>query len=144
MKAPEDRSVPHSISCTPLQWLRMQDLAERAGRPTSPYVVGRVLKRDGPDEDGRGHALVLDVDRQREMHEAAIRAEAALSQLSGLSGETSPGLAALVGMLFEARLDGMARAGRGDELQSLLASIAGPERAATIIGRVMERIRREG
>ena len=144
MKAPEDRSVPHSISCTPLQWMRMQDLAARAGRPTSPYVVGRVLKRDGPGEDGPGHALVLDEGQQREMHKAAIRAEAALSQLSGLSEEASPGLAALAGMLFEARLDGMVRAGRGDELQSLLASIAGPERAATIVGRVMERIRREG
>ena len=144
MKAPEDRSVPHSISCTPLQWMRMQDLAKRAGRPTSPYVVDRVLKRDELGGGEGGHALVLDEEEQREMHDAAVRADAALSQLSGLSDEASPGLAALVGMLFEARHDGLARAGRGDELQSLLASIAGPERAATIVGRVVERIRREG
>ena len=86
MKAPEDRSVSHSISCKPLQWMRMQELAERAGRPTSPFIVDRVLKRDGFGDGQDGHALVLDQDGQRDMQEAAVRAEAALSELLGPAG----------------------------------------------------------
>ena len=140
MKPPEERSVSHSMSCTPVQWERMRDLAQEAGKQTSPYIVGRVLKRDGlgDEETGRGHALVLAEGWQREMHDAAIRAEAAISELLGLSGGSSPGLAATVAMLFEARLDEMARTGRRDEMESLLTSIVGPERAADIVRRVLE------
>ena len=144
MKAPEDRSVSHSISCKPLQWMRMQELAERAGRPTSPFIVDRVLKRDGFGDGQDGHALVLDQDGQREMQEAAVRAEAALSELLGPAGGSTPGLAAMVGMLFEARLDEMAREGCLDEMLSLLAPVTGPDRAAAIVQRAAERVRPGG
>ena len=140
MKPPEERSVSHSISCTPPQWARMRELAQEAGRQTSPYIVGRVLKRDGlgDEETGRGHALVLDEGQQREMHDAALGAEAAISQLFGLSDTSSPGLHEIVAMLFEARLDELARTGRQDEMEALLSSITGPERAAAIVRRVLE------
>ena len=144
MKAPEDRSVSHSISCKPPQWLRMQELAERAGRPTSRFIVDRVLKRDGSGDEKAGHALVLDEGRQREMHEAAVRAEAALSELLGSAGGSAPGLATVVALLFEARLDELARAGRLDELQSLLASVTGPGRAAAIVRRAAVRVGPDG
>ena len=140
MKPPEERSVSHSISCTPLQWEQMRELAQEAGRQMSPYIVGRVLKRDGfgDEETGRGHALVLDEGQQREMHDSALAAEAAISQLFGLSDTSSPGLHEIVAMLFEARLDEMARTGRQDEMESLLSPIIGLERATDIIRRVRE------
>ncbi len=125
-KAPEERSVSHSISCTALQWARMRELAERAGMRTSPYIVGRVLKREG----GGDHALVLDGAQQRALCDAATDAEAALSQLCGLSGEVSDGLRETIARLFEARLDEMAQEGRLEEMETLLAAIVGPERAA--------------
>ncbi len=135
-KAPEELSVSHSISCTPLQWARMRELAERAGMRTSPYIVGRVLKREGFGAGEAGHALVLDGKRQRAMHDAALGAEAALS---GLSGDASAGLRGTVALLFEARLDEMAREGRGKEMEALLATIIGPERAADIARRAAMR-----
>ena len=144
MKAPEDRSVSHSISCKPLQWMRMQELAEQAGRQASPFIVDRVLKRDGSGDEKAGHALVLDDGQQREMREAAVRAEAALTELFGSAGGAVPGLAATVALLFEARLDELARAGRLDEMQSLLAPITGPDRAAAIVRRAAERVRPNG
>ncbi len=135
-KAPEELSVSHSISCTPLQWARMRELAERAGMRTSPYIVGRVLKRGGFGAGEAGHALVLDRKQQRATHDAALGAEAALS---GLSGEASAGLRGTVAPLFEARLDEMAREGRGKEMEALLARIIGPERAADIARRAAMR-----
>ncbi len=144
MKAPEDRSVPHSISCKPLQWLRMQELADRADKPVSRFIVDRVLKRDGFADGKQGHALALDEAQQREMQGAVVRAEAALSEPLGPAGGSTPGLAAMVAMLFEARLDEMARAGRLDAMQSLLAPVIGPDRAAAIVQRAAERARHGG
>ena len=139
-KAPEELSVSHSISCTPLQWTRMRELAERAGMRTSPYIVGRVLKREGFGAGEAGHALVLDGKQQRGMHDAALGAAAALSGLSGDAyayGYT--GLRETVALLFEARLDEMAREGRRGEMEALLASVTGPERAAALVRRAVMR-----
>ncbi len=144
MKAPEDRSVSHSISCKPVQWMRMQELAERAGKPVSRFIVDRVLKRDAVAHGEHGHALALDKKRQQAMQGAAVHAEAALSALLGPAGGSEPDLAAMVAMLFEARLDEMAREGRLDEMQSLLAPVTGPDRAADIVQRAAERVRPSG
>ena len=154
-KAPEERSVSHSISCTPLQWARMRELAGGAGMRTSPYVVGRVLQREGfgagdagpstgsgqapATGSGQAHALVLDGAQQRALSDAAASAEAALSQLCGLSGKASAGLRETIALLFEARLDEMAQEGRLEEMETRLAAITGPERAAAIAGRVRAR-----
>ncbi len=119
-KAPEERSVSHSISCTPLQWARMRELAEGAGMRTSPWIVGRVLKREG--FGAAGHALELDGGQQRAMRNAAADAEAALSLLSANSDEASAGLRETVALLFEARLAEMAREGRREEMETLLAT----------------------
>ncbi len=135
-KAPEELSVSHSISCTPLQWARMRELAERAGMRTSPYIVGRVLKREGFGAGEAGHALVLNGKQQRGMHDAALGAAAALS---GLSGDASAGLRGTVALLFEALLDEMARGERGKEMEALLATIIGPERAAGLARRAAMR-----
>ena len=140
-KAAEERSVSHSISCTPLQWARMRELAGRAGMPTSPWLVGRVLGREGFGAEDGGHVLVLDGDRQRQVRDAAREAERALLQLCGLSGGKCGGLRETVALLFEARLDEMARTGRGEEMEALLAPIAGPERAARIAGAASGRVR---
>ena len=62
---------------TGLDWERIRDLAERAGKPMSRFVVDRLLGRDGSagaDAD-RGDALVLDDGQQRAMHDAALRAD---------------------------------------------------------------------
>ena len=136
-KAPEERSVSHSISCTPQQWARMRELAEEAGMRTSPWIVGRVLKREG--FGGTGHALELDGGQQRAMRDAAADAEAALSQLSANSDEASAGLRETVALLFEARLAEMAREGRREAMETLLAAVVGPERAAAIADRVRAR-----
>lgn len=133
-KAAEELSVSHSISCTPLQWARMKELAERAGMRTSPWVVGRVLKREGFGD--AGHALVLDGAQQRALSDVAASAETALSQLCGLSGDASARLGETIALLFEARLDDMAQEGRGEEMEALLASVVGPARAAAIAERV--------
>ena len=114
----------------------MRELAERAGMRTSPWIVGRVLKRGGFDAGEAGHALVLDGKRQRAMYDAVLGAAAALS---GLSGKASAGLRGTVGLLFEARLDEMAREGRGEEMEALLARVIGPERAAGIVRRAAMR-----
>lgn len=137
-KAPEELSVSHSISCTPVQWARMRELAERAGMRTSPYIVGRVLKREGFGAGEAGHALVLDGKQQRGMHDAALGAAAALSGLS-CDAYACTGLRGAVALLFEARLDEMAREGRGKEMEALLASVTGPERAADIARRAAMR-----
>ena len=60
-------------------------------------------------------------------------------RMSGLSGEASAGLRGTVALLFEARLDDMAREGRGKEMEALLARIIGPERAAGIARRAAMR-----
>ena len=143
-KPAEELSVSHSISCTPLQWARMRELAERAGMPTSPYVVGRVLKREGFGAGDDGHALALDGAQQRALSDAAASAETALSQLCGLSGDASAGLRETVALLFEARLDDMAQEGRREEMEALLASVVGPARAAAIAERVVARSARGG
>jgi len=143
-KAVEELSISHSISCTPLQWARMKKLAEGAGMRTSPYIVGRVLKREGFGAGETGHALVLDGAQQRALGDAAADAEAALSQLCGLSGDASAGFRETIALLFEARLDDMAQGGRGEEMQTLLASVIGPARAAAIAERVVTRSARGG
>ncbi|MCY4502386.1 MAG: hypothetical protein OXE57_12585 [Alphaproteobacteria bacterium] len=68
MKAPRERSVSHSLSCTALEWERIRELAELAGKPMSRFVVDRVLGRDGADDTEAGDALVLDERQQRAMH----------------------------------------------------------------------------
>ncbi len=136
-KAPEERSVSHSISCTPLQWARMRELAKGAAMRTSPWIVGRVLKREG--FGAAGHALELDGAQQRAMRDAAAGAEEALSRLSANSDETSAGLRETVALLFEARLAEMGREGRQEVMETLLAAIVGPERAAAIAHRVRAR-----
>ena len=138
-KAAEELSVSHSISCTPLQWARMRELAERAGLRTSPYIVGRVLGREGSSAGDSGHALVLDGAQQRALSDAAAGAEAALLQLCGLSGDAPAGLGETIALLFETRLDDMAQEGRGEEMEALLASVVGPARAAAIAERIVTR-----
>ena len=144
MKAPEDRSVSHSISCKPVQWLQMQQLAEQAGKPVSRFIVDRVLKRAGFADGEHGHTLALDKKQQQEMQRATARAEAALSELLGPAGGSAPDLAAMVAMLFEARLDEMARTGHLDAMQTLLAPVTGPDRAAAIAQRAVERVQPGG
>ena len=143
-KALEERSVSHSISCTPLQWARMRELADRAGKRTSPYIVGRVLKREGFDAGETGHALVLDSAQQRTLCEAVASAEAALSQLCSLSGDAPAGLGETIALLFETHLDEMAQEGRGEEMEALLASVVGPARSAAIAERAIARSARGG
>ena len=126
----------YCITCPRSGWRAIRALAERAGMRTSPYIVGRVLKREGFGAGEAGHALVLDGKRQRGMHDAALGAAAALS---GLSGEASAGLRGTVALLFEARRDERAREGRGKEMETLLARIIGPERAADIARRAAMR-----
>ncbi len=104
---------------------------------TSPWIVGRVLKREG--FGAAGHALELDGEQQRAMRDAAADAEAALSRLSANSDEASAGLRETVALLFEARLAEMAREGRREEMETLLAAVIGPERAAAIARRVRAR-----
>ena len=126
----------YCITCPRSGWRAIRALAERAGMRTSPYIEGRVLKREGFGAGEAGHALVLDGKRQRGMHDVALGAAAALS---GLSGEASAGLRGTVALLFEARLDEMAREGRGKGMEALLAATVGPERAAGIARRAAMR-----
>ena len=143
MRAPRERAVSHSLSCTALDWERIRDLAERSGKPMSRFVVDRVLGRDGSGdaEADRGDALVLDETQQRAMHDAALRAEALIERLVAGPDDEAPDLAGSVRMLFEARLDEMARTGRHEAMRALLASTVGPERAARIVGKVLDRLR---
>ena len=66
----------YCITCPRSDWRAIRALAERAGMRTSPYIVGRVLKREGFGAGEGGHALVLDGKRQRGMLDAALGAAA--------------------------------------------------------------------
>ena len=55
------------------------------------------------------------------------------ARIRELADEASAGLRGTVALLFEARLDEMAREGRGEEMEALLARVIGPERAAGIV-----------
>ena len=143
MRAPRERAVSHSLSCTALDWERIRDLAERSGKPMSRFVVDRLLGRDGSGdvETARGDSLVLDETQQRAMHDAALRAEALIAGLVARPDDAAPDLAGSVRTLFEARLDEMARTGRHEAMRALLASTVGPERATRIVATVLDRVR---
>ena len=148
MSERRERAVSHSLSCTALEWERIRDLADDAGTSMSRFIVDRVLGRDGSDGDGSdGDALVLDPGQQRAMHDAALRAEALMVRLVGRPDPASPDVPDVpdaVRALFEARLEDMVRTGRLEAAKVLLASIVGPERAARILGPIVEREKRHG
>ena len=144
MRAPRERSVSHSLSCTALEWERIRELAELAGKPMSRFVVDRVLGRDGAGDTEAGDALVLDEDRQWAMHDAMLRAEALIDRLvAPQSDDGSPDLAGSVRILFEARVAEMVRTGRHEAMEALLAPVVGPERAARIVASVIDARRRD-
>ena len=150
MSARRERAVSHSLSCTALEWERIRDLADDAGTSMSRFIVDRVLGRDGSDGDGSdgdgpgGDALVLDPGQQRAMHDAALSAEALMVRLVGRPDPASPDVPDAVRALFEARLEDMVRTGRLEAAKVLLASIVGPQRAARILGPIVERVKRHG
>ena len=147
MSDQRERAVSHSLSCTALEWERIRDLADDAGTSMSRFIVDRVLGRDGSGGDGRpdgGHALVLDAGQQRAMHDAALRAESLMVRLVGHSDPASLDVPDAARALFEARLEDMVRTGHLEAARALLASIVGPERAARILGPIVERVRRRG
>ena len=147
MSERRERAVSHSLSCTALEWERIRDLADDAGKSMSRLIVDSVLGRDGSGGDGQpdgGDALVLDAGQQRAMHDAALRAESLIVRLAGPSDPASPDVPDAVSALFEARLEDMVRTGRLESAKALLASIVGPERAARILSPIVERVKRHG
>ena len=147
MSQRRERAVSHSLSCTALEWERIRDLADDADTSMSRFIVDRVLGRDGSGGDARpdgGHALVLDAGQQRAMHDAALRAESLMVRLVGHSDPASLDMPDAVRALFEARLEDMVRTGHLEAARALLASVVGPERAARILGPVVERVKRRG
>ena len=147
MSERRERAVSHSLSCTALEWERIRDLADDAGKSMSRFIVDRVLGRDGPGGDGQldgGSALVLDAGQQRAMHDAALRAESLMVRLVGPSDPASLDVPDAIRALFEARLEDMVRTGRLEAAKALLASIVGPERATGILGPIVERVKRHG
>ena len=145
MSARRERAVSHSLSCTALEWERIRDLAAHAGKSMSRYIVDRVLGRDEsggePHPDG-GHSVALNAGQQRAMHDAALRAESLIVRLVGPPDAASLDMPEAVRALFEARLEDMVRTGRLEAAKALLTSIIGPERAARILSRVVERAQR--
>ena len=139
MSASRERSVSHSISCTALEWERLRELAEREGKTISRFIRDRMAERGRCGHGGVGDALALTADEMRAMHDAAVRAEALVSRLVERPDGASPDLGEAVRLLFEARLDDMVRTGRTGSMKALLTSIVGPERAAGIVRRVLER-----
>ncbi len=77
------------------------------------------------------------------MHDAMLGAEAAIERLVAPSGDSSPDLAGSVRILFEARLAEMARTGRHEAMQALLAPVVGPERATRIVRGALDGVRRD-
>lgn len=114
----------------PLSITATQALAQAAEMKTSPFIVREVL-----GEDCR---LALTAYEQRGLHDRTVRL-ASLSE--GLLRAPLPGSDVTLG---EARLDEMARAERLDEVRSLLNTVVGPDRAAAVVRRVAERVRRSG
>lgn len=141
MSVPRERSVSHSISGTALEWEQLRHLAEREGKTISRFIRDSMAerRRSLTQEAAEGDAQVLTLDEMRAMRDAAVRAEALISRLVERSGAASPDLSEAVRFLFEARLDDMARTGRHDSMRELLTSIVGPERAARIVRRVLNR-----
>ena len=141
MSAPRERSVSHSISGTALEWEQLRHLAEREGKTISRFIRDRMVERrrsQTREADG-GDAQVLTPDEVRAMRDSAVRAEALISRLVERPGAASPDVSEAVRFLFETRLDEMARTGRHDSMRELLTSIVGPERAARILRRVLNR-----
>ena len=142
-----ERAVSHSLSCTAIEWEWIRDLADDAGKSMSRFIVDRVLGRDGSGGDGQpdgGHALVLDAGQQRAMHDAALRAESLMVRLVGHSDPASLDVPDAVRALFEARLEDMVRTDRLETAKVLLTSVVGRERAASILGPIVERVKRHG
>lgn len=147
MSVRRERSVSHSLSCTALQWECIRDLAAEAGQSMSRYIVDRVLGRDASGGDAQpdgDDAPMLDAERLRAMHDAALRAEALMVRLVGEPDAAQPDLLEAVRALFEARLEDMVRTGRYEAARALLTSIVGPERTARILGQMIERVKRRG
>ena len=147
MSIPRERVVSHSLSCTALEWERIRDLAGHADKSMSRYIVDRLLGRDesgGDAQSNGGDALVLDAEQQRAMHDAALSAESLIVRLVGQPDAAAPDLLEAVRALFEARLEDMVRTGRHEAVKALLTSIIGPERAARILSRIVERVKRHG
>ena len=147
MSERRERAVSHSLSCTALEWERIRDLADDAGKSMSRFIVDRVLGRDGSGSDGQsdgGDALVLDAAQHRAMHDAALRAEALIVRLVGRRDPASLDVPDAVRALFEARLEDMVRTGRLESVRALLTSIVGPERTARILAPIVERVKRRG
>ena len=144
MNAPRERAVAHSLSCTALEWECIRELAADAGKPMSRYLVDRVLGRDGEARAEADHAPVLDLARQRAMHDAALRAEALVARLVEAPDGASPDVPEAVRALFEARLEDMVRAGRHAAANALLTPVVGAARAGRLLSRAVERVARHG
>ena len=141
MSAPRERSVSHSISGTALEWEQLRHLAEHSGKTISRFIRDSMAerRRSRTQETDEGDAQLLTPDEVREMRDSAVRAEALISRLVERPGAASPDVSEAVRFLFEARLEDMARTGRHDSMKELLTSIVGPERAARILRRVLNR-----
>ncbi len=133
---PKDRiaGVYLSISCTDVEWERIRRLAGGSGQTISRYLVdgameGAALMARGIVEDAPqgGEGLILD----------AVQQQALLEGVRDLAGRL-PGegqiaeQAAMAAFLFDAVLLDMARRGRREERDALLAAHFGGERAAEI------------
>ena len=124
-----------SISCEDAEWDRIRRLAGAAGKTISRHLVDAAmeaiaLKKAGLEEEApspRSGVLVLDAAQQRALLDGVT---ALAERMPG--GRQLAEQAAMVAFLFDAVLLDMARQGRREERDGLLAAHFGGERAAGI------------
>ena len=125
-----------TISCTVAEKLMIEQRADEAGTTVSEYVLQAALATEG----GAIPRLVLSELEQRLLHETVTAlADEFLPAVAG-TDPVRPGVAPAIKVLFEARLEDMARLGRDREMQSLLQRVFDEPTAAHLADRVYRRV----
>ena len=135
----EERVTMHSISCSRLEWERIRACAEREDVSMSKYLVERALSRNPPARVKNPPRLVFTPEEQRTLLETVEAVAETVQTLEGKDG--TPGVAGILRVLFEVRLDAMTRSGRHKTMVDWLEKVLQDSRAAKLEEEVYRRNR---
>ena len=127
---------PRSISCTALEWERARAMAREQGVSIAQLMVTSALdppahlfaqdeseevSKAGHDRDGE--ALVLTADEQRALYDAILKLTDGADAAMLPTPQYRMNMQDCIRFLFEAKVDDLARAGRGDDIYRLFGKI---------------------
>ena len=129
------RGTEHTVSATDEEWADVRSGAARARTSVSAWAVHCALTVDPVPRKHR--RLVLDEKQQRRI----ARTVSELARSLHAEVDAPARLADDLGALLKARLETMARQGRGSEAAALLRQVLGDERAAAVAAAFMPKVR---